>query len=243
MRLRWVGATIATVALVGVALAQAGAGQPPRPEREGFGFGGRMARWGMAAMLLERADVQRELNLTEQQRNQIRQMREAMRAAREELRNLPPEERRQRMQELRQKYDPVNVLTDAQKKRLRELELQAIGPMAFLNPEVADELKLTQEQRSRLQAIVNEFFSQMRQQFQAGGFGQGQAAQQLQQAREQMEQRMLQVLTPQQRQQWQQMQGKPFQFEGGRPSLWGNWRDREGVPRSGGFTGGRGFGN
>ncbi|MDW8051920.1 MAG: Spy/CpxP family protein refolding chaperone [Armatimonadota bacterium] len=242
MRLRWIGTAIAAMALVGVALAQAGAGQQPRPEREGFGFGGRMGRWGMAAMLLERADVQRELNLTEQQKAQLRQMREALRAAREELRNLPPEERRQRMQELRQKYDPVNVLTEAQRKRLRELELQAMGPMAFLNPEVADALKLTQEQRARLRAIANEFFNQMRQQFQAGGFGQGQVAQQLRQAREQVEQRMLQVLTPQQLQQWQQMQGKPFQFEGGRPMLWGGWRDREGPPRNG-FTGGRGFGN
>jgi hypothetical protein len=40
-----------------------------------------MMGMGMSGMLLERPDVQRELNLTEQQKTQIRQMQEAMRAA------------------------------------------------------------------------------------------------------------------------------------------------------------------
>jgi Spy/CpxP family protein refolding chaperone len=198
---------------------------------------------GMAGMLLERPDVQRELNLTEQQKNQIRQMQENQRVAMQELRNLPPEERRQKMQELRQKNDPVNVLNETQKKRLREIELQAMGAFALMQPEVADQLKLTQEQRSKLQGVVMQSMQQMREQFQGGGFGQG--AQQMQQMRDQMEKQMLEVLTPVQRQQWQQMQGKPFQFEGGRPMPWGGGRGgQQGAPRGGsGFGGGRGFGN
>ena len=67
----------------------------------------------------------------------------------------------------------------------------------------------------------------------------------MQQMRDQMEKQMLEVLTPAQRQQWQQMQGKPFQFEGGRPMPWGGGRGgQQGAPRGGsGFGGGRGFGN
>ncbi len=248
MQLRTLAATLCIAVLVGSALAQAGSGQQ-RQVRDRIAFqGGAAGRMGLSAMLLERADVQRELNLTEQQKTQIRQMLEEQRRARAELRNLPPEQRLEKMLELRQKYDPTSVLTDAQKKRLRELELQAMGPMAFLNPEVADELKLTQEQRSRLMGIMNEFRNQLREQWQGGGFqqgNQGQRMQQMQRMREQMEQRMLEVLTPAQRQQWQQMQGKPFQFEGGRPMLWGNWGGGDGAPRrgGGGFGGGRGFGN
>ncbi|MCX7992622.1 MAG: hypothetical protein N2651_03015 [Fimbriimonadales bacterium] len=249
MQLRWIAVSVFAVALVGGALAQSGfgqqrgqGGQGPR----GQGFGRMMGGAGMmSGMLLQRPDVQRELNLTEQQKNQIRQMQENQRTAMEELRNLPPDQRRQKMQELREKNDPTKVLNETQKKRLRELELQALGPSAFLQDDVANELKLTQEQRSKLQGIVMQQMQQLREQFQGGGFGQGQGAQQMQQLRDQMEKQMLEVLTPAQRQQWQQMQGKPFQFEGGRPNLWGGGRGgQQGAPRGGsGFGGGRGFGN
>ncbi len=248
MRVKTFAVGALAVSLMCAALAQSGFGQPrqggPGP-RGGQGFG-RMMGAGMAGMLLERADVQRELNLTEQQKNQIQQMQQNMRTAMQEMRNMPPQERRQKMDELRQKNDPTSVLNETQKKRLREIELQAMGPSAFMTPEVADELKLTQEQRSRLQGIVMQQMQQLREQFQGGGFGQGQGAQNLQQVREQMEKQMLEVLTPAQRQQWQQMQGKPFAFEGGRPMFWGGMGGRgPGAPRGGGpgFGGGRGFGN
>ena len=251
MRVKTIVVSVLAASLVYSACAQGvfGGGQPRQGQggqaQRGEGFG-RMMGMGMASALLERPDVQRELNLTEQQKTQIRQMQEAMRAAWQEMRNLPPQERRQKMEELRQKNDPTKVLNETQKKRLRELELQAMGPTAFLQPEVADELKLTQEQRSRLQGIVMQQMQQLREQFQSGGFGQGQGAQNFQQIREQMEKQMLEVLTPAQREKWQQMQGKPFQFEGGRPMLWGGMGGfgQQGRPRGGsGFGGGRGFGN
>ncbi|MFN3689387.1 MAG: hypothetical protein ACK4UU_00505 [Fimbriimonadales bacterium] len=252
MRVQWIAVSVVAVALVSGAFAQSGFGQPRQgapgqgPQR-GQGFG-RMMGAGMAGMLLQRPDVQRELNLTEQQKNQIRQMQENQRTAMQELRTLPPEQRRQKMQELREKNDPTSVLNETQKKRLREIELQAMGAFALLQPDVADQLKLTQEQRSKLQGIVMQSMQQVREQFQSGGFGQGQGAQQMQQLREQMEKQMLEVLTPAQRQQWQQMQGKPFQFEGGRPAFFGGGRGAfgglQGGPRGGsGFGAGRGFGN
>jgi Spy/CpxP family protein refolding chaperone len=251
MRVKTIVVSVLAASLVYSACAQGvfGGGQPRQGQggqvQRGQGFG-RMMGMGMAGALLERPDVQRELNLTEQQKTQIRQMQEAMRAAWQEMRDLPPQERRQKMEELRQKNDPTKVLNETQKKRLRELELQAMGPTAFLQPEVADELKLTQEQRSRLQGIVMQQMQQLREQFQSGGFGQGQGAQTFQQLREQAEKQMLEVLTPAQREKWQQMQGKPFQFEGGRPMLWGGMGGfgQQGRPRGGsGFGGGRGFGN
>ena len=253
MRAKTIVVSALAAALVCGMFAQGVFGGQPRQGQgggqglRGQGFG-RMMGMGMAGMLLQRPDVQRELNLTEQQKTQIRQMQEAMRTAWQEMRNLPPQERRQKIEELRQKNDPTKVLNETQRKRLRELELQAMGPMAFLQPEVADELKLTQEQRSRLQGIVMEQLQQLRELWQGGGFGQGQGAQNLQQIREQTEKQMLEVLTPAQRQQWQQMQGKPFQFEGGRPMFWGGMggfgRGQQGAPRGGsGFGGGRGFGN
>lgn len=251
MRAKAIVVGVLAVSLACTALAQSGFGQP-RQGRQGQLFGQGMRRMmgvGLAGTLLRRSDVQRELNLTEQQKNQIRQMQESMRTAMQEMRGMPPQERRRKMEELRRKNDPTSVLNESQKKRLREIELQAMGPSAFLTPEVADELKLTQEQRSRLQGIVMQQMQQLREQFRGGGFGQGQGGQHFQQMRDQMEKQMLEVLTPAQRQQWQQMQGKPFQFEGGRPMFWGGMggfgRGQQGAPRGGGsgFGGGRGFGN
>mgnify|MGYP001045004619 CR=1 FL=1 len=252
MRVKTIVVSVLAASLVYSACAQGvfGGGQPRQGQGGGQGLRGqgfsRMMGAGLAGLLLQRPDVQRELNLTEQQKTQVQQMQESMRAAWQELRNLPPQERRQKMEELRQKNDPTKVLNESQKKRLRELELQAMGPMAFLQPEVADELKLTQEQRSRLQGIVTQQMQQLRERFQGGGFGQGQGIQNFQQMREQMEKQMLEVLTPAQREKWQQMQGKPFQFEGGRPMFWGGMGGfgQQDRPRGGsGFGGGRGFGN
>ncbi len=214
MKTRWIVAGFMAMVLVSGALAQQGQPQRPRLRQgeQGLAFG-RM--WGGAAisgMLLNRADVQRELNLTEQQKAKINEMQQAQRLAMQELRNLPPEERRQRMQEIRQKNDPTSVLNEGQKKRLKELELQWLGPMALMNPEVAKEVGLTAEQQSKIQGLVREQMQQMRGQFQGGG----QPGANLEQARQQLENRILDLLTPAQRQKWQQMQGKPFQFEGGR---------------------------
>jgi hypothetical protein len=62
--------------------------------------------------------------------------------------------------------------------------------------------------------------------------------QEFQKVREQTEKKILEVLTPAQREKWQQMLGKPFEFQGGRGFGAGGF----GGPRGGGgFGGGRGF--
>ncbi len=238
MRTRTVWVGVVAVALVASAIAQQG--QPQRQRGGQFGQGpgfGRMMGGGamVASMLLARPDVQRELNLTEQQKAKINEMQQAQRLAMQELRNLPPEERRQRMQEIRQKNDPTTVLNDTQKKRLRELELQWTGPVALMNPEVAKEVGLTTEQQSKIQGIIQEQMQAMREQFQGGG----QPGANFQQMREQVEKRILEVLTPAQRQKWQEMLGKPFQFEGGRGFGPGFGRPRQGGGQQ---RGGQGFG-
>lgn len=244
MRNVWIWTSVLAIALSASAFAQQGQprrgegqGRPQFGQQGGFGFTG--MRGMVGDMILMRSDVQRELNLTEQQKAKINEMQQAMRMAREELRNLPPDQRRQRMQELRQKNDPKQVLTDAQKKRLHELELQWQGPIALMNPEIAREVGLTEEQRSKIQGILTEQFQAMRGQFQQGDGQQNMQA--FQQAREEVEKKILAVLTPAQREKWNQMLGKPFQFEGGRgfgPGFGGPRGGQGGGQR----RGGQGFG-
>jgi len=236
MRTKWFWLGVAALALTSIALAQ----QPERPRRQGqpgFGFGGRMMGQNLSVMLLMREDVQKELNLSQNQKAKLEQMRQEMMQAMQELRNLPPEQRRERMQELRQKYDPASVLTDAQRKRLRELELQWQGAFALTDPEVARQVGLTEEQQAKIRGILQETFQSLRPQPGQPGQPGGTRMEEIQKAREQAEKKILEVLTPAQREKWQQMLGKPFEFQGGRgflPRL-----PRGGAP--GGQRGGRGF--
>ncbi len=237
MRTRWLWLGVAALVMTSLALAQ----QPERPRRPGLpgvGFGGRMGA-NLSWTLLMRDDVQKELNLSEQQKTKLNQMQQEMRQAMQESRNLPPEQRREQMQQLRQKYDPTSILTDAQRKRLRELELQWQGPMALLDPNIAREVGLTQEQQAKIRGIVQETFQSTR-----GQPGQppqpGERIQELQKAREQAEKKILEVLTPAQREKWQQMTGKPFEFQGGRGFFGGGRGGFGGAPRGGGRAGGFG---
>lgn len=247
MRHLWMWMSILAVALVVSAMAQSG--QPRRGEGHGRPqFGGQqlprlagMRKHGMlASILLVRPDVQKELNLTAQQKAKIEEMQQAMRRAREELRSLPPDQRRRHMAELRQKNDPTSVLTETQKKRLRELELQWQGPTALMNPEIAKEVGLTQEQRAKIMGILREQFQGLRDRSPQGGVRDPQA---LEKAREEAEKKILEVLTPAQRQKWDQMLGKPFNFEGGRRWGAGYGGTRVGPGAGGGARrGGHGFG-
>ncbi|GBC91853.1 hypothetical protein HRbin15_00312 [bacterium HR15] len=239
MQTKWLWLGVVALVLSSFALAQ----QPERPRRQGQpGFGGRMMGANLSAMLLMREDVQKELNLSQTQKAKLEQMREEMMQAMQELRNLPPEQRRERMQELRQKYDPASVLTDAQRKRMRELELQWQGPFALNNPEIAKQVGLTEEQQAKIRGIIQETFQSMRGQFQPGQPpGQpGERMQEFQKAREQAERKILEVLTPAQREKWQQLLGKPFEFQGGRGLMPGFGGPRGGV--GGRVRGGTGFG-
>ncbi|MER3402832.1 MAG: hypothetical protein C4336_08670 [Armatimonadota bacterium] len=222
MRHLWIWTSTLAVALVASAIAQPGQprygegqGRPHLGRQQPPRLAGMRAHGMLASILLARPDVQKELNLTAQQKAKIDEMQQAMRRAREELRSLPPDQRRQRMAELRQKNDPTSVLTETQKKRLRELELQWQGPTALMDPEIAQEVGLTQEQQAKIMGIVQEF-RRMRAPSKQGGSPGPQA---LEQAREETEKKILEVLTPAQRQKWDQMLGKPFTFEGGRRSI------------------------
>lgn len=230
MRTKWLWLGVAALTLGSLALAQ----QPERPRRQGqpdFGFGGRMMGRNVGMMLLMREDVQKELNLSQTQKAKLEQLRQEMQQAMQELRDLPPEQRRERMQALRQKYDPATILNETQRKRLRELELQWQGPFALMDPEVAKQVGLTEEQQAKIRGIIQEAFQSVR--------GQpGERMQEFQKAREQAEKKILEVLTPAQREKWQQMLGKPFEFQGGRGFGPGGF----GRPRGeGGFGGRRGF--
>jgi serine/threonine protein kinase len=119
---------------------------------------------------------------------------------------LPPGERARRAVVRARRYQTeVNrLLTGAQRLRLRQIGLQAEGPVAFGDAEVVSELKLTIEQRERIRTIEEEtLFGWMRDPHGNSGKppgSQGKSA----------NERILAVLTEDQLRRWKEMTGEPM---------------------------------
>ncbi len=126
-----------------------------------------------------------------------------------DLARLSPAERGRRVvEQARADEAEVNaILTGTQQARLRQIGLQADGPGAFRDPEVAAELGLKPEQRERIRGIEDDaFFSWMR----MAGFpphpGGGPDPSKDRPANE----RILEALTADQVLRWKEMTGEPF---------------------------------
>jgi hypothetical protein len=223
-------ALMAIVAIAPAALAQGGGGQHGQG-----GHGGQGMRQGGPGMMhgpaiLFRQDVQRELKLTEEQ---IGKLREAVPGpggpgglqrgghaggGGQRQQGGPPQGMRgQGMgHEGMQKADAAvkGVLSDSQYKRYHELDLQLAGAMAVARPDVAEKLKLTEDQLQQIRSLG-------RPQGGPGGFqrgGQGGPPQgfdpaQMDKARKEQDEKILALLTDAQLVQWHQMLGKKFEFE------------------------------
>ncbi|MCS6775993.1 MAG: Spy/CpxP family protein refolding chaperone [Chloroherpetonaceae bacterium] len=129
------------------------------------------------------------------------------------------------------------VLTPAQQKRLAELDLQWRGPLALGDEKVASKVGLTPDQQRQIANILNEFrtgqMEVMRNamgDFRPGGRGQGEPGgppqfnpeemrarfeatqREVQRIRKASEDKVVALLTAQQRQTWKTLQGKAFTF-------------------------------
>jgi len=235
------------LALVSTALAQPSPGGPGgrRGMGPGMGFGFGM---GSGFGLLMMPEVQREIGLTQQQLQQIQQLmmqqREQMREMMQQMGAATPEQRQQLMQQAMRGWEEEmgKILQPNQKARLRELQLQAEGASALMRPDVAKELNLTDEQKGKINNIMQQYRQRQAQLWQPGGDPNADRQarfQQMQQLRQQMDKELLEVLTPEQQEQWKKMLGKPFQFPRG---PWGGGRGLggPGAPRNPNAPGGGG---
>jgi len=188
----------------------------------GQGFGGRGQGFGMrggGAMLLLAPDVQADLKLTDAQKTQVRDAMQKMQGdaqgLREKLQNASQEERVQIVQKFQADQQKAfsAILNPDQKTRLQHIELQQQGPMAIASPEVAAELKLTDDQKQKISAIVQEQQQAVRALFQSAGSPGGFNAElrtKMQTLRKDAETKLAAVLTEDQQKQWKEMQGSPF---------------------------------
>ncbi|MFA0766591.1 MAG: hypothetical protein BDTLLHRC_001544 [Candidatus Fervidibacter sp.] len=208
---RWMAVTVLTMAVLIPAMAQPPAGRPGGP------FGGRLGGPMLMVGLLRSPQVQQELKLTDQQRQQLEQLGEQWREKMRGLRDLPPEERRQKVQGMRAEVEKQlsQILNEQQMKRLKQIALQVEGYAALERPEIADQVGLTKEQRQKIRDILRQAGEKRREAFQQGQGDRQAAFQRMREIRQWVDGEIEKLLTAEQKKKWQELVGAPFKFEGG----------------------------
>jgi hypothetical protein len=262
-----IGAATLVFMSVGPALAQQQQGNGTTGGRRGMRmFGGMGGMRGGGMFLLRNKSVQTELGMTQPQ---ILKLQDSMQQFRFGRRNnnaagggapgfggqpgQPPDEKafQQRMQEMQTQEQKTiaEVLDTKQQKRFAEIRLQQQGPRALADKTIAAKLKLTTDQSTMIQKILQAQRQQIQKAMQSMDpqsmtdddrtkmMAKFQAFQKI------VSDKMLEVLTPAQKTQWKAMLGKPFTIvqeampggrgPGGGPGFGG---------RGGGFGGGPGGG-
>ncbi|MBI1903893.1 MAG: hypothetical protein HYS13_22555 [Planctomycetia bacterium] len=242
----WLMGAACVVLLAGSTLAQ---DQPRRPQG-GFGFGRGGA--GGELQILNMAEVQKELGVTDDQKTKITEALAGVQQAGggfnfRELQNLSQEERQKKMEELRAKMEgatkkateAINGVLDAkQKERFAQLRLQRQGIASLSTPAVAEKLGLTQEQKDKIAKLGED----RRAAFGAGGGFNPNATdeerraarEKAQKATQKYETDMAAVLTADQKASWEKMLGAKFDFPQQRGGFGAGRPGAAGGPGAGG---------
>lgn len=159
-----------------------GAGLAAAQQPGGFGRGGRFGGFGMGGlnnpiMLVNNEVVQKELDLVPDQTSQLQQLPQSMFQDMQaelqkegidfaQLRELSDEERAKTMervqaisQEVNKKYRAklAEILLPPQMQRLKQIVWQLDVPAALQDPEVAEALALSDQQKQTIASIVEEY--------------------------------------------------------------------------------------
>jgi Spy/CpxP family protein refolding chaperone len=220
-------ATVAVLALAVNVQAQQGQGGGRRGQGGGMGMmGGGMMGGGGIAGLLQNEKVQKEIELTAEQKEKIQKIgteaREAMRSKMGDMQNLSQEERRAKFQEMRKDMEEAAAQTEKkiegallpnQVKRIKEIQLQVQGIRALANADVQKELGLTDDQKAKLKAIDEEA-AKGRPQFTPGQRPSQEDFQKMRDARTETEKKLTDVLTDEQKKKLEEMKGEKFDTSG-----------------------------
>lgn len=180
--------------------------QPAFAQAQGQGRGRGMGG-AMRLRLLSVAEVQTALKLDDEQKSKIGKINADLPTG-GDFRNLSEEERTKR----REKYtaaeqEAVKVLTPEQTERLDQISLQVRGASALTDEKVAEKLKITADQKQKLEDIQRETRQKMGEIFQGGGDREANMKK-FTELRDESNKRSLAVLSDEQRGQFEKMQGE-----------------------------------
>ena len=167
----------------------------------GRGMGGMVSR----GMLLRQDSVQTELGITADQKAAIvAKLVERVRDAAQGQRDMTPEERQQRMEERRTEMAEedgtiAGILDNSQKTRLEQIRVQALGTGALMDPQVSEELGITDSQREGFRTLWQGLRDQGRSTGEGGG-----------NRREALTEKVMGILTPDQKAKLEKLRGPAF---------------------------------
>jgi serine/threonine protein kinase len=162
--------------------------------------------------LLHRPDVQDELHLSPEKREALARIQQKWHALFHESEPLDPEEKERRRLALAQSQEAEvgRLLNLMQLRRFHEIALQDLGPLAFSDPEVAETLQLGPEQKKQIRALQDQA------RFPPGLAG-ANRWEQFEKARQRAQEKIVALLTTEQKQKWDELVGKPFERKPFRP--------------------------
>jgi hypothetical protein len=175
------------------------------------------------SQLVLREDVQKELKLTDEQKKKVASVNDKIRA---ELQNefqkmagLDGRERDRKKMELAKRITKKSttsmeeILSPAQMKRLREIALQHAGVQGLKNPEVEDALKLTEDQKEKIQKVMQGAIADLRFLFEHTEGAYEESQKKAVEVRNQCYAKAMTVLTDEQKKIWKDLQGVPFEVK------------------------------
>jgi Spy/CpxP family protein refolding chaperone len=184
---------------------------------------------GGKLFILQSADVQKELQLTDTQVDKVKEIAEKQRNA---FKNLPKdkEEFAKKIQEMQKEIEErekqlADLLKPNQVKRLDQILLQQQGASALLSPKIVEDLKITEEQKTKITESMKESAKERLDLFPKGGkIDPDEIAKKLQEHQAKSLENAVKVLTPEQQKQWKAKVGETFKgklfsfpFPGGFP--------------------------
>lgn len=182
----------------------------------GFGMMG-----NPGVMMLLNADVQKDLNLSDAQKEAIKAISDNM--AKIFSPDLSMEERQELGKKMAAEGEKiVKDLKEEQKTRLKQIQVQQVGPALFANAEMAKrmgltdddvaKIKLSDEQKEKIQELTRKL-GEERLELAGGGFGRPDEAtrKKIAALTKEFREKQMEVLTDDQKKAYKDLTGKPFE--------------------------------
>jgi Spy/CpxP family protein refolding chaperone len=196
-------------------------------KRPGGGFGMMGGGRGVGiGMLIQNADVQKEIGVSDEQKEKLAEIAKGIQEKTREMfsnfMNMTDEERAEARKKMEAENEKLlKELKPEQLARVKQIQLQQVGVMAFNSPEVAKsvglseadagKIKLSDEQKEKLKEIGDDLRKEMQEMFQGGGFGPD-SAKKIQALMKESRAKQAGVLTDEQKKVYADMTGKPFEL-------------------------------
>jgi Spy/CpxP family protein refolding chaperone len=178
-----------------------------RPGANPFVGGGKI-------FLLQSEDVQKELKLTDTQIDKVKEMAEKQKNA---FKDIPKdkEERLKKIEEIRKEMQErekqiAELLKPEQAKRLDQIMLQQQGAAGLLSPKVVEDLKITDEQKTKITEAITDSAKELGDLLKGGKIDPAELRKKLAEQPTKTMEKAINVLTPDQKKQWKEMVGEPF---------------------------------